>query len=350
MELVKVVARGTPYELGLSHGRQVADRIRKSFNFRMGRIRAKSGETEAQVIRRSGVFRPPVEEHLPFLLPEIAGIAEGSGLSKDQVFFLQVATAVEDSAPSEGCSSGGFMTGPSQPTLVQNWDHWNAGRGLQILLQLEPNDAPSCLMFTHPGVVGYMGLNSEGVGHVGNGLWVEHQRLSGLTEYFVNRLILCQSSSSAAVKLLGTIEMASTKNYIIGDASGDLWDLELGDGKINARHMDAGFVVHTNHYCLNEDFQVFDRYERRMPDSRPRLERLQALLTPNSDEDQILEAFKDHSGFPTSLCRHEDGPERHTTTASVIMRLRSREMSIAYGPPCETPRQVHTVPTHAARR
>jgi isopenicillin-N N-acyltransferase-like protein len=48
--------------------------------------------------------------------------------------------------------------------------------------------------------------------------------------------------------------------------------------------------------------------------------------------DDIKKFLSDHSGYPTSICRHE---EVSATVASLIAEPAERRMLVAFGNPCE---------------
>src|SRR5205823_1980735 len=91
----------------------------------------------------------------------------------------------------------------------------------------------------------------------------------------------------------------------IGDAGGTTAAIEIGAGSF--RRLPSGTVaVHTNH-CLDPDLAAGDEFKRFLPDSEPRLARLHDLLAGATGEEDVVDALRDHSGYPRSVCRHEGG-------------------------------------------
>ena len=143
-------------------------------------------------------------------------------------------------------------------------------------MRFEPAGKPHILMFGHAGVVGYIGLNDRGVGHVGNQLYVSAPgppaRTGGLTQYAINRRLLEFETGEAALAWLLTVPVASTCNYVLGDATGTLVDIELG-ARPGGRPARGEAVAHTNHY-LRPDRIAGDASAAVLPDSPARLEAL----------------------------------------------------------------------------
>jgi isopenicillin-N N-acyltransferase-like protein len=284
-----------------------------------------------------------VERYAPELVEEVRGIAEGSRLSFCQAFFLQVATELELAGARDGCSSVGSSI-TVEPILAQNWDQPHESANKQIVLWLQPLDRPDLIMFTHAGSVGYIGVNSAGVGLVNNQLYSDPSS-TGLTGYFIMRKLLGFGTVTSGLGWLSSVETGSTANYLLGDALGDIVDIEVGDGTF--RRIDGRLQQHTNHRLIS-GWQSADRASELLPDSVDRLSRLRHLCNGRGSEPDVLSALRDHDGYPVSICRHETGGL--TTAASILLRLKQREMLLAYGPPCRTDYESYRFTTIATPR
>lgn len=324
-----ITIAGAPEALGAAHGEAVRDLIRDVFRWRMDEIVAASGEDEVTVLERAGRYLPAAGRLAPQLIDEVRGIGRGSGLGFERAFFLQVATevALEAGPWAAGCSAVGSAVGPGAPLVAQNWDQPSTSAGKQVVLHMRPAGRPEILMFGHAGVVGYIGLNDRGLGHVGNQLYsATAAGADGLTQYFINRRLLEFDDAAAALDWLTSVPVASTCNYLLGDASGDLADVELGNGRATVQARGPA-MAHTNYYLL-ERFAPADGYAAVLPDSPARLAALRAGATG-------VGSLQDHSGNPAGVCRHEEPPGL-TTRASIVLRLGARELAVASGPPCVT--------------
>ena len=332
--LVEVTVGGEPEALGAAHGEGLRDVIAEVYAWRMGEIVAATGEAEEDVLARAARYRAAADRGAPDLVREVHGIGRGSGLGFERAFFLQVATEVSlepvggAASGSAGCSAIGIAGNPGGPVVAQNWDQPAASAGKQVVLRLRPTGKPEILQFAHAGVLGYIGLNDRGLGHVGNQLYTSLPgRVDGLTQYFVNRRLLEFDDLPSALAWLTATPVASTCNYLIGDASGALADIELGGGRATIQAQGPA-LSHTNHYLLAPFFAT-DTHRDVLPDSPARLASLRAGAIG-------VESLRDHTGHPTSVCRHEDPPGL-TTRASIALRLAAREIAAAAGPPCVTP-------------
>ena len=334
--LREVRAEGSSRDLGSQHGRACSDLIEKTYTVRMRR--AARNRSESDVLERAKCYIPFAERYVPELLEEVSGLADGAEISLAEAFFLQVATELELAA--QGCTSLGVASVGVEPFVAQNWDQPHDSRGNQVVLHLLPIDRPAILMFTHAGTIGYIGLNSHGVGIVQNQLYAATKPM-GLTGYFIIRKLLSFETVPAGLAWLRGVRIGSTCNYIVGDALGNLVDIELGDGSF--RSTERPLQLHTNHYMLPGCRSV-DRVASQLPDSGDRLMRLSTLLYDTQNEERAVRALSDHDGYPASICRHEEDPGLRTT-ASILLRLRKTEMSVCYDNPCRGEYQTYRLGT-----
>ena len=274
---------------------------------------AATGETEEALLRRADAYLPQIGRFAPDLVAEIEGIGRGSGLGFRRALFLQVATELS-LEPLAGCSAIGRVTPGHEPLIAQNWDQPIESAGKQAIVRFEPTGKPHILMFGHAGVVGYIGLNDRGVGHVGNQLYSSAPPAagSGLTQYVINRRLLEFERAEDALAWLTSVPVASTCNYVLGDASGTLVDVELGRGRavVQARARRRRCTPTTT---CDPDGADTDASADVLPDSPARLA---ALRSRPAD----LEALQDHTGHPVGVCRHEEPPGL-TSRASIVLRL-----------------------------
>jgi len=291
---------------------------------------------EMAVLAKAQAYLPFVQRHAPEVLDELAGLAAGAGMTFEQIFFLQVATEMELEADA-GCSVIGAALDGQDPFVAQNWDQPHDARGLQVLLRLRPERGPEMLMFARAGVIGYIGMNSDGVGLVSNQLYTSIKTV-GLTGYFVMRKLLSSPSVTAGLGWLRDVPLGSAGSYVIGDCSGDLVNIELGGGGFRAAS--ARIQTHTNHY-KSPGGRDHDEGPRHLPDTLARLARLDRIVAGSCTEQAAMTALRDHDGQPTGICRHDSRPGGLTTAASVILRLARGEMLVAYGQPCRTAYQAY---------
>ena len=207
---------------------------------------------------------------------------------------------------------------------------------MAYVLHLQPKEKPDVLIWTFGGMIGYHGMNSAGIVHFANALGGGPSDRMGMPHYPLKRMMLECNHVDQVVKLLQTVPLASNGNYVLCDGHRNILDIEATSaGPEILKDNGAGFLAHTNHYLCSR-YARKENFARSWKDSFPRLDRMNSLIQARFGSlsvDQIQNFLKDHSGYPTSICRH-DGDS--CTVASLISEPAERRMHVAAGNPCES--------------
>ena len=165
---------GSPFEMGLTHGRHFKDRIKACFDF------------YTQSLCRSPSFDFPtwgqayqkqVQEAFPALGEEMLGIAEGSGMAPWQIGVLNARTEIflmVNAQRISECTAIGF---PKERLLGQNWDWMTACEPFMVLLEIQRPGGRKLLTMTEAGMLGKVGLNNRGLGVCLNILFGNHENI-----------------------------------------------------------------------------------------------------------------------------------------------------------------------------
>jgi isopenicillin-N N-acyltransferase-like protein len=336
-----IEARGEPFELGRAHGAGGGELVHGVYRARMARATVHLSEAEA--LREAAAYLPLLERHVPELVQEVAGIAEGAALSFEQALFLQVASEIElrhasdprVGAVAEGCSALGLVDADGAAVIAQNWDQPETSRGLQAIVRLAPAGAPSLCFFGWAGVVGYIGVSSAGVGNVNLSVYTR-RRPHGVPGYFLTRKLLSLPTLDDGLAWLAEVPTGCTGSYVVGDRTGKVATLEVAETSF--RCVTGSAVAHTNHFH-DAEWARHDEAAEVLPDSFARLARVRRALDAADDPDAAIRAaLADHDGYPTSVCRHEPGGLR--TVASIAIHTGKPELRVATGNPCTEPYDV----------
>jgi isopenicillin-N N-acyltransferase-like protein len=156
-----------------------------------------------------------------------------------------------------------------------------------------------------------------------------------MPHYPVERMMLECSSLEQAVDKLRKMPLASDANYVLCDGNGNIADVEATtEGPEILPDRGAGYFAHTNHYLCSR-YAREENFKRSLADSFPRQERIDTLIQSRFGSikvDDIKRFLSDHSGRPTSICRHGGGM---VTVASMISEPARRCMHVAIGNPCQ---------------
>ena len=330
-----VVAQGSPRELGRQHGEQASGKIHAHLD-----MMTSQGRMSRETLRtRALMFQPLFEKYCPHLVEEIRGLAEGARIEFAEAMAVNIRGELHH-ASAEGCTAyviGRAGTSNRQLLAGQNSDMGPEVPPLGYVLHLKPVKGPQILMWTFGGMIGYHGMNSAGVSQFNNALGGGPKVRMGLPHYPVKRMMLECDSMDQITRLFDTVPQASNANYVVSDGHGAILDIESTTaGPKYLKDSGAGFLAHTNHF-LFADYATRENYARSLKDSFPRLDRMNSLLQSKFGSlsvDEMKKYLMDHSGYPTSICRHGGGVEMQTV-ASLISEPDQRCMHVAVANPCE---------------
>jgi isopenicillin-N N-acyltransferase-like protein len=326
-------ARGTHRELGRQHGEQAARQIRAHIEM----MRARPKLSEEQFRQRVSRFQPMFERHCPHLLEEMRGLAEGSGVTLEEAMLCSIRGDLGN-ASGAGCTSYAIgRNGTAQREVLggQNADLSSRMIPLAYVLHLQPQNKPEVLIWTFGGMLGYHGMNSAGVAHFSNALSGGPRARFGMPEYVYERMMLECGTTEEAIDILRRLPVASNENFMICDRHGSIADAESTTaGPEVLRDGGAGFLAHTNHF-LCDRYSTQENLRVSLADSIPRQKRIDALIKSRYGSivvEDLKRFLSDHSGHPTSICRHSDDMQ---TVASMIAEPARRCMHVARGNPCQ---------------
>jgi len=326
-------ARGTHRELGRQHGEQASRQIRAHIEM----MRARPKSSDEQFKHRVAKFQPMFARHCPHLLDEMRGLAEGASVTLEGAMACSIRGELAG-APTEGCTA--YAIGPDgttghAPLAGQNADMGSQMIPLGYVLHLQPQDKPEVLIWTFGGMLGYHGMNSAGVAHFSNALSGGPRNQFGIPEYVYERLMLECSTTEQVIDVLRKLPLASNENFVICDRRGDIADAEATTaGPEVIRDEGAGYLTHTNHFLCRR-YGTPENLKLSLADSVPRQERVTELIKSrygSIELDDIKRFLSDHSGYPTSICRHGGGMQ---TVVSMISEPAARRMHVALGNPCQ---------------
>ncbi|KAI0880178.1 AAT-domain-containing protein [Annulohypoxylon maeteangense] len=352
--MLEIRCDGTPYEIGLKHGKAAKERIERSIQFYGQLFQESCSMSWAEVLQEASIYVEPLKKIAPRYLTEIEGIADGANIPFLDILALNVRSEITfglftdksrglTDVPSDGCTSLGWLT-ESTSFLCQNWD-WRVeqGQNLVVCYISQPDrDIPDIAMVTEAGIIGKIGFNSKGVGCCLNAIRCRGLDRTKLPIHFALRTALESRSREEAVALIKSFGVAGGGHILVGDLTGstglectNLWVKELAMDK-------EGRVCHTNHLVL--DKSDIDEPPWLM-DSPIRLERIREL-TSNLEEytvDTMFELFKDTKGHPTSINRKQEGDNKPETLFSIIMDLTRNYAQVTFGRPTKYSERIMLV-------
>ena len=347
MSVTFVQASGSPREIGRAHGRALAGPLRAFLDDGLARLNHVTPQplTMTQLRRPVVAYGAAVRAAVPDLAEEVAGLAEGAGISEDEAWVLQLRREILGCrrVPSAGdCTTYARVLPGSEPVLAQTVDQ-NAYVDSHIaVVRITPaGSRRRTLVLSFAGLLGYLGLNSDGLA-IGLNLVTDGEWHAGVPPYMAIRHLLDNASSVAeALELLPGIPLSSSRCLTLCDRRRAVY-AEILKGDIRVTEPESGTVVHANHY-LHEDFAPLDR--QTAPDRVSSDRRLDAAarglaaLPAGAGPEEHLALL---SRPPICICDHGDiRVER--TVAAVVLEPAAGRLHLRPGDPSRSATRTFTV-------
>jgi hypothetical protein len=309
-------------------------------------------------------YRSSIRAHVPNLLEEVDGIADGAEIPRELVFALQLldeewayrVRRLKRAPRLDKCSSLAIISESGPTWIGQNMDLGSYTDGWQALLRIDENgQRPTGLVFTTAGMIGLMGVNAAGVGVCVNSLPQLPSAAEGLPVAFVVRRLLQSRSIDEAAGIVLTIPHATNQHYVIAQA-GAARSFEACAAGVSEYHApDPMRVFHTNHPL--SEVQGAPASEAQRKDTVARLRSLEERLSggkPGLLEIQGALSASDDPSHPVCRLRRPDGGPIGFTTGSMISALRLEpadlESWVSAGPPSLGGYSAFTLARHASTR
>jgi isopenicillin-N N-acyltransferase-like protein len=349
-----------PHARGFAHGRRFAGEIAGNVETYLRRFEA-SGLDRATASAEGERWLASMRTQNVDYAEEMHGIAEGSGQSDAMIALLNaryelaftlfgqdaMAGKREEllAAGPDGCTTFGLLptaTADRHTWLGQNWDWLQGVHGCTFVLRVERRSKPSFVCLTEAGIAGgKMGVNACGIGLVENGLASSHDGRHPYEKPFHMRCreILDAENLEDALRPVKATRRTCSANFVVGQADGDIVDIETSPDHVSYLYPEDGIVTHSNHFLSKWHGESL--LEKISPNTLYRADRMRSLLGGHHGAislDHMRRAAADHFGAPYAICRHPDLKQpvakRTMTVGAVLIDLDARVMHVANGPPC----------------
>ena len=212
-----------------------------------------------------------------------------------------------------------------------------------------PTDEPAFVAFTYAGYLLHQGVNSAGLGSVGNALYARDAH-PGIPKLLLYRRALAQTTIEGAIRAATDANRAFGNNHLFATADGDIIDVEVSGAGWDMLHAGNRFLVHANHF-VSPSMQPLDAGEDLL---NSRLRQAQGgapdrrRLGHRSMSEAMKSIFSDHANYPKSVCKHHapesdlglrhDRLRGHRRHGQDAPRLRRQPLSrrVAHGRPVTT--------------
>jgi len=351
---------GHPVDIGAAHGAARAVGIVQYAADRMSLVCGgtwSGGEiSRERVLELAESMIPAHEAYSEDLTAEMTALAGAAGISPAEAIvvggftdFVDTVRGEVGEAPHEDdCTAiivPGAATADGQSLLAQTWDMHDTATRHVVMLDINPEVGPACLVFSTEGCVGQIGMNEAGIA-VGINNLTAHAGIIGVTWPFVVREVLRQTTIEAAVECVSRAELAGAHNYLIVDSSGRGANIEAMPQAMEVTAVNTAPYLHTNH-AIAESTKKHEawRPSALMDSSHSRLKRGRELV---ADVPQSPETLMELTRDPEAICQVSSEPFHIESCGAAVMRPATGEFWAVWGRPDrnEYERFVLDVPAH----
>lgn len=298
--------------------------------------RAASEPFDAAVVRR---YRSVTERHLPWLVEELDGVAEGAGADALAVFAASIEELASTAAAATGCTdlvAAPAATADGHLLVAHNNDLDAADEADVVAIEWRVPGEPVCFTLGLGPWIS-VGWNDGGLSLTGNELSPGDEQV-GIPRLLQVRDVLTRCTIDGAVEAVLHPARASSYNWVLAHRDGRVVNVEGSgrDGELSGP--EAGVLAHTNHYT-HPRLLPLERNPS-VAGSCSRLERAGELLAARRPltADDLLAALSDHDGEPEPICRHGDGTK---TVFWCVADVTEGFVRYGLGNPCESEPQLY---------
>jgi isopenicillin-N N-acyltransferase-like protein len=355
---------GTHYEIGYDHGSQLKDLIilflddiTRVHQLNNSFIRVTKESLTSLCMRNFGFM----QSFSPDLCEELRGIADGAGVSWQDILYLNCFLELEDlRAPALGgrilpqslwgCTTFNVSAeaGADQRIyLGQTFDMEKYYKKFLCILRIRPKAGPEQLIVSMAGVLGLAGLNAAGVGLVINKLVATDARPGVIYPFIVRKALAAERIGDALGAVIFS-PRATGMNYQLA-GSGVNFCAETSAERYELLEMD-GAIAHTNHW-LGASMRKFEAANWlshggsmvRRQVAATFLKKHKGRITP----ELLREMTKEHTNYPRCICAHgfagDDEKTAFHTIFAIVMDPAAGWMDLCPGNPCETAYMRHVI-------
>lgn len=192
---------GSPYAIGFDIGKAMSEQIQAAAVTAQAEF---AGANDHDVLTRLSPFVSVTEREAPELIEEMRGMAEGSGVSFEDLFVLNAAAELHQGAGrfSECTVAGVTQAGTANGhVLLAHNEDAEAGWGdYAYVIRAEPAQGPAFVAFAYAGLLLHQGVNAAGIGSVGNALYAPDAQPAGIPKLLLYRRAIGQSTLEGAIR------------------------------------------------------------------------------------------------------------------------------------------------------
>jgi isopenicillin-N N-acyltransferase-like protein len=318
--------------------REVGRQIGAATAEEMGRMVAEASPFDPDLIGR---YRAVTMEHVPWIVEELDGAAEGAGLEPLAVFAASIEELVPDEAPT-GCTDlvltgahtadGHLLVGHTNDLYAEEEP------GIVAIEWRVPGQPVAFTLGAGPWVS--VGWNDAGLSVTGNEVSPNDEGV-GIPRILQVRDVLARRTLADAVETSLHPARSSAYNWVLAHRDGAAANVEASATRSVVDEPGAGgFLTHTNHYTHDEMLGLERPGD--YTSSCTRLDRARELGAGGGfTVENLRDLLSDHEHGENAICRHGEEPKAIKTVFWCVADVTAGEITYGRGNPCDSEAQVY---------
>ena len=357
---------GSPYEAGFQYGEKCKEQITRFiaeeyFHAPTSPPRSKwvdTRDSKEDTLKGVKKFIPYIEDYSPETAEEARGIAEGSGVSYEEIMlvelheermFFSILGRERLWHHCKNFAATGSATVDGECYMGQNWDenldlYWDGARPL--LLKKKRKTGVDVLAYAYPGLSAAAGINSAGVAIS----WNSTSRVElkvGVPTYVIVAEILSKKSTGEALDAIANAPRAGCFKFTVGDRHGEMCVVEATPSDLNIIYVEDcyGYSGIFESEKINAKIPSTEAPSPRSLIAHKRINKLIKQNLGSIDKKVLFEILSDHAEYPHSICVHPDPKHdmKGLTYDAWVQIPEKREWWISHGPPCNNKPILYTL-------
>lgn len=330
-----VKLKGNSEEIGYQHGNLLKDRVQAVWKFYSETMFGNGLDFLQQY---GDQYLETIHSFSRDYGVEIESLAQAAGLEAWQIAVLNARTELfhrlVDAFKTGECTTA-FL--PQNRVLGQNWDWMEQLEPLVVVMEIERQDGHRLIQMTEPGIIGKIGLNSEGIGVCLNIISGAASKVT-VPVHILLRMVLDSSSLEDVGKRIESMQHGTYSNIMAADANGQFLDFEFAGATVSRVDYQGKLPLHTNHYLGPHPDSYTPEEDPIYPSSIARYSIGRGLLDAFPAEAGVTELqslFRDtsHQDYPICTPYSDFLGLQVGTVSSVVMDLPNRTAHISVGNP-----------------
>lgn len=242
-----VYLTGTPYEIGLAHGKLCKDEIRQVNQYCWDAYDKLTNTPDGKWLPLSR----SLERYIPQeYIAEMKGIADGAGIEYDKILFLNTLVTISEHGQ---CFAFSFKQTESTMITVRQIDIGNTIPlwKKMILYIIKPQEGYGFAALLNPGwVSGETGMNEKGITISENNIHIQQTQWNVMPIDQLSRRLLQYSKSIDEVGVFLRDQKAYAAKLLFVSSKKNASIFEMANKEFTNIDMQSGYLVMANHACI----------------------------------------------------------------------------------------------------